>query len=296
MKNTCWLLLMFGLWCLPGDLRPQEAPEHEGYFRDFVVEAGQTAGDVLCIYCSVRVSGQVKGDVVTLGGGIDIQGTVDGDAIASGGGIRLEPGATVKGDTIAVGGPIETPGQASIGGERISKPWFHVPGQRQLYLSGVAVFVIGNLGLVLLAALVLRARRVGVMAGVLRRGPVQALLVGVVLLAVAILLYAIAEYLGPGEDILDVLVSLVLVVTFAVGYAGLSFWLGSKVPRVQGMLRAALVGAVILTLLELVPLLGVLVFLDLLALALGIALVSGWGSAENWLWRLARHHQATATQ
>jgi len=120
--------------------------------------------------------------------------------------------------------------------------------------------------------------------------------VGVVLLAVAILLYVVAEYLGPGEDILDVLVSVILVVTFAVGYAGLSFWLGSKVPRVRGMLRAVLVGTAILTLLELVPLLGVLVFLDLLALALGIAFVSGCGSAENWLWRLARRHQATTIQ
>jgi hypothetical protein len=46
----CWLVIAPGI-------RGQEAADRQQYGRDIVVQAGKTAGDLLCYYCSIEGGG-----------------------------------------------------------------------------------------------------------------------------------------------------------------------------------------------------------------------------------------------
>lgn len=76
---------------------------------------------------------------------------------------------------------------------------------------------------------------------------------------------------------------------FVAGCAGLAFWLGRKLPRVDGSLKAVLAGVLLLTLAQLVPLLGLVVFLGVLLLAPGCTVASGFGSGADWLLSFLEH-------
>jgi hypothetical protein len=289
MRWLAYFLMAVGLFSLPSVAWAQEADERQQYVRDIVIQSGETTGDLICYFCSIRVRGTVKGDAIVIGGGIEIDGQVSGDAVAAGGGIRLGPGAKVGGDAVAAGGRLERGPQASVGGEAESEWWFYVPGQRQLFLTSSLLFVLVNLGLVLIVALVLRRRRVAVLADTIAEHPVWTLLAGAGVLLVATVLLVFSVKLGDAGEILDTGVAIALAVTMAAGCPGFAFWLGRRLPRVGGSLRAALAGALLLTLLQLVPIAGVFVFVAVILLAPGCAVLSGFGSGANWLLSLLEH-------
>lgn len=283
MKTRLQLLVLLCLLVIAPAMRGQEADGRQQYGRDIVVQAGETAGDLLCYYCSIQVRGTVNGDAIAIGGGIEIDGTVAGDAVAVGGGIRLGPGAKVGGDAVAAGGRLERGSQASVGGDTESKPWFYLPGQRQLFLLSSLLFAVVNVGLMLVAALVLRQRRVAVMADTVGQHPVWTLLIGAGVLLLATILFVVSNRLGRAEDVLDTVVSVALGVTLAVGYPGLAFCLGRRLPRVADSLKAVLPGALLLTFAQLLPILGLFAFLAVVLLAPGCAVFSGFGNSVDWL-------------
>jgi hypothetical protein len=55
--------------------------------------------------------------------------------------------------------------------------------------------------------------------------------------------------------------------------------------RKAGPLAALLIGALLITVIQLVPLLGFLAFLVFMLLALGSAALSGYGTSTDWLSR-----------
>jgi hypothetical protein len=289
MRRLAYFLVAVGLFSLPSVARAQEADERQQYVRDIVVHSGETTGDLICYFCSIRVRGTVKGDAIAIGGGIEIDGTVVGDAVAAGGGIRLGPGAKVGGDAVAAGGRLERGAQTSVGGDVESKWWFYVPGQRQLFLPCILLYTAVNLGLVLVSSLVLRRRRVAALADTIAAHPVWTLLAGVGVLLAATVLLRFSGKLGEAGEILDTGVTIALAVTMAAGCPGFPLWLGRRLPRVGGSLQAALAGALLLTLLQLVPIAGVFVFLAVILLATGCAVLSGFGSGANWLLSVLEH-------
>jgi len=291
MRWLAYFLLAVGLFSLPSAAWAQEADARQQYVQDIVIQSGETTGDLICYFCSIRVRGTVKGDAIAIGGGIEIDGTVVGDAVAAGGGIRLGPGAKVGGDAVAAGGRLERGPQASVGGEAESEWWFYVPGQRQLFLPCILLYAAVSLGLVLVSSLVLRRRRVAVLADTIGEHPVWTLLAGAGVLFVATVLLVFSGKLGDAGEILDTGVSIALAVTMAAGCPGFAFWLGRRLTRVGGSLQAALAGALLLTLLQLIPIAGVFVFLAVILLAPGCAVLSGFGSGANWLLSLLEHGQ-----
>ena len=106
------------------------------FFQSISVNADETAGDVVCIGCSIRVSG-TTGDAVAIFGSVLVDGTVTGDAVAVGGGIRLSEDAQVMGDTVGIGGGIARHPNAVVKGEVVSQsgPLIFVG----LFLGGVVL-------------------------------------------------------------------------------------------------------------------------------------------------------------
>ncbi len=207
---------------------------------------------------------------------------------AIGGNLRLGPAAKVGGDVVAVGGLVERDAQASVGGEVSSTP---IPVFSRLPLSSLGrLLLVGllvggalNLVLVLLSYLIARERRVEVIASTVRARAGLALLTGVGVLVGTILLFIIFSRMGPLTPALATLVSVALVITLVMGYTGICLWLGRSLARGRGPLVAILLGAVLITVLQLIPLLGLFAFLVFFLLALGSAALSGYGSAMDWL-------------
>jgi hypothetical protein len=84
------------------------------------------------------VRGAVAGDAVAIAGDVVIEGDMAGDAVAIGGGIRIGPAANFAGDAVPIGGPVQKDPAAHVAGDQVPLPWFAFPGQRHLYLRGVA--------------------------------------------------------------------------------------------------------------------------------------------------------------
>jgi predicted acyltransferase (DUF342 family) len=73
--------------------------------QDIVVPEGQTAGDIACAFCNVRIHGDVKGDVAVAFGNLDVDSgrQVSGDVAVLAGHIGLGNGSRVGGDLAVVG-------------------------------------------------------------------------------------------------------------------------------------------------------------------------------------------------
>ena len=84
--------------------------------KSITVGQDESAGDVVCIGCSIHMAGSC-GEVVAIGGSIDVDGDVNGDAVAVFGSLRLNEDASVAGDAIAVGGRVLRHPNATVKGE-----------------------------------------------------------------------------------------------------------------------------------------------------------------------------------
>jgi hypothetical protein len=95
--------------------------------RSIRLAEGESAGQVVCVGCSVEIAGETSGDAVAVGGSVRVTGTVGGSAVAIGGSVSVEDGALVEGDGVSVGGGTETIGSGEIAGEvvnvGIGGPW-----------------------------------------------------------------------------------------------------------------------------------------------------------------------------
>ncbi|HTR65976.1 MAG TPA: hypothetical protein VMH85_09390 [Terriglobales bacterium] len=83
------------------------------------VEAGEQAGDVTCLHCSIYIRGEVTGDVTAIGGSIHVEdsGVVRGDAAAILGDIRLTGKAQISGDAAAIAGEVERDRDTVVSGD-----------------------------------------------------------------------------------------------------------------------------------------------------------------------------------
>jgi hypothetical protein len=255
-----------------------EKRESVQFGRDIVVETGDEIGDAVCFGCSIRVHGALNGDAVAIWGNIDISAMVAGDAVAIGGDIRLTRGARVGGDAVAVAGKIERDAEASLGGESVS-----LPGLGKYILLGLLAIATSNVLLVALAYLIMGRQRVGVLTNTVREHAGLSLLTGIGVMIATIILLVIASMVGPLTPILVVLIGLAGLITLLIGYTGMSCWLGKTLTQGSDSLGAVCLGALLMTLLQFVPFLGVLFCLIFALLAMGSAAASGYGKAPDWL-------------
>jgi hypothetical protein len=283
MNNSKALLLATLVCLLPLSALANNGGERVQVGQDIVIEEDEAVSEAVCIGCSIRIRGSVAHEAVAVGGNIDVEGSVGHEVVAVAGSIRLGPGASVGHDVVSVFGQIDRDPTASVGGEIVPAATLPVGGLVGIVLFFFFVAVVIHLVLVILCYLIAGERRVETVARAVRERAGLSLLTGIGVLVGAVILYFLSAYMGPVTPILALLVSLALFVLLIVGYTGLSYCLGRSLARTSAPLVAVLLGAVLITLLQCVPALGLVVFLVFFLLALGSAAVSGLGSAPAWL-------------
>jgi hypothetical protein len=255
--------------------------DREQFGRNLVIETGERAADATCKLCSITVRGVLEGDAVALGGTVEVSGEIAGDVVTVGGGVRLAQGAQVKGDAIVIGGPLERAKGSQLGGEVIEIPWFALPGQRRVFLPGA----LGSVAMSLLAVSVFyaaaRQRRIEHMAELLRRHYLLVPVAGVALLIVALFLMDWRIHTPQASQIKDYVVLAAVVVVSGLGWTATSRQAG-RLARMTRPFIATLAGAIALTLLSLIPYVGLAFAAALFVLALGIPLTSGLAKFAGW--------------
>jgi hypothetical protein len=245
----------------------------------------------------------VQGDVVAIGGSVDVAGTVNRNAIAVGGDVNILPGGKVLGDATAVGGKVTK--QGILGGSETSIGprihWKSTTREERVDKSGKTTVVekeeespaenwgwkilraLGMIALVtLLAALFPKATdRVAFAA---ERAPWASFLwgVGVLVAIVPVAFLLIVSLIG----IALIPFELLLVCAAALfGYVAMSVLVGRRLMVGFGgkapWIAAPLLGAFLIQLIGLVPVLGWFVKLGLLLFGLGAIALSRFGSRES---------------
>jgi len=121
--------------------------DHISVGHDVTVADGDSADDVVCVLCSVRVRGEVKGDVVAVLGNVSVDSgrAVRGDVVTVGGYTSLGSGAVVNGDLVVVGGDLESGEGATVSGDRnivSGRGWLLLPFAPLLVLAGVIWLIV----------------------------------------------------------------------------------------------------------------------------------------------------------
>ncbi len=268
---------------------------------DIDVPAGTVhEGFVMTMNGRIRVDGEVRGDVMTLNGDIAITGTVTGSVRSLNGTVRLASSARVGGDVYTGNGRIDRAPGAQVGGRisqggtpapyRLRGPWrvwgrLGWPGAWLWLLAASAV-----LGIIVLALLlaVLFPIHVGRVAMELATEPGLAFLVGVALWMVIPPLVVLLVLSLVGIVVVAFL-PLALAALGVLGVAGVAMLLGERLGEAVRWERQpvpeALLGAVVLGLLVLIPGVGGVVFV----------LAATWGAGAVLLLALRRFRQAPRT-
>jgi hypothetical protein len=259
------------------------------WFHSVVIQPDESADDIVCFGCNVRVLGEVRDDIVTMGGNIELEGNVGDDAVAFGGRVHASSNVRIGDEADAFGGYVTADPGARVpdGGESIF--YFFLPGQPQPPLAGFGIIAGIHALFVFVFALILRRRRVENIFETMRTRKGWVLLWGAAgWIAAMVLLYASlliddTRLGGTGMYILAGIVLLVLAVTVNSGLTGVSVWLGRAFSWNAGRMKAILIGTIVILLLEVVPLAGFAAFALLAWLSMGAALASRWGSRSREL-------------
>ena len=261
------------------DEKPRHHRHHTGEDRVNVggsveVKEGETVGDAVGVGGSVTVAGHVTGDAVAVGGTLHVARTahLDGDAVAVGGTLDIEDGAVVQGQRISVGPALGVMGLGGLAGAlgAVGLAWT------------IATLVSSILGLIALGALCVafipdRLERIKL---VLQRRPGPSGGVGLLAFASLIPLTVVLVFTLVG----------ILVVPFLWMFFGLMMLLGlvsvAQVigerlplgPQFRGPFATLTVGALMLTVIRFVPILGWLVFVVCLLAGTGAVLLSRAGA------------------
>ncbi|MGD0442681.1 MAG: polymer-forming cytoskeletal protein [Edaphobacter sp.] len=137
---------------LPGFARSTN--DHATVGSDITIDEGEMAGDIACVFCTVRIHGEVKGDVAVLFGRVEVDAgrSIAGDVAAFGADVDLGQDATVGGDVAIVAGDVKASQGAMIHGSSTI-----LPGRIWLLLPLAPVMIL--IGLIWLIVYIVRRNR-----------------------------------------------------------------------------------------------------------------------------------------
>jgi len=252
------------------------AEDKESYFRSVNLTEEKYEGSVVCIACDVVVHGDLHGDIVALWGDVTVYGKVRQDVVVVGGAVHLKNGAEVDQEIVALGGQITREGTVvTPAGDTTAIPWIHLPGQRSIGWRGAVALLGFHLFCALLPSLLLKPRAVRSVAKASQRWLVAGLLGAAVVVAYSYGMLALDEYLHV-SDLVESVFGFIFLAVLGIGIAGIAYAIGDRL--FPGMFVASLLaGAVILTILELIPYAGFLAMALAASWATGAALWSGLG-------------------
>ena len=282
---------------------PVSAQDHRIVIgEDVYVGPDEVLDQVTCVFCSIHVEGvvtdtaflvigelenrgEIRGDAIVIAGEMRLQGNVGGDAITVLGNLRSgSPDVKIGGDAVtvmgsqtgisasAVGGQIE-----SIGGEQVGQVVF-AGLLIVLFLLAVLVFAV-LMTLNLLAYAILGSERVNTIASTLSGNTAMCFLGGLgTCFALAVVGLVVAVILPVSLPMIAV-----FIVVSVVGYSGVTFWIGRNLFAGRAQLTATVAASTLVIFLQLIPVIGWLVMLVMWNIAIGAAVLSGFGTSPDWL-------------
>lgn len=315
-RPTLLLLAVGAVWWGPS----AEAAGHRLMVGETIrVGPGDSLDAVTCIACSIRVEGTVQDRALLVFGTLENRGTIEGDAIVIAGTLSNE--GPIRGDAIVVAGTMELRGNVGrnasailadieIGGPEVridgdavtvlgelrghlprtvGGSIEHVGGQRvgRLLLSGMLgaallllLFSGGTLlAINLLGYFILGSQRLSILAATIANHQATCFLLGLGTCFALLVVGLVVAMLLPGS--LPIL--FMLGVVSAVGYCGVTYGVGRNLypglPPVWSTGAASLLVLIV----QAIPVVGQLVLLVVWNVAIGAAVLSGFGTAPDWL-------------
>lgn len=287
--------------------------------ESFVVGADETLDSALCIGCSIRVEGTVEGSGIVILGQLENNGTIgegvgvifgeissngpitdgafvisgklllrnqlDGDVLLIDSSLDLgDPNAGVGGQVVAVGGQVEGASATSVAGG-INQVGGRAFGRWLAGVTGAALAVFFLIALVALAImnvvayLVLGTRRLTTIADTFTGSLAACFLVGLgtcfALFVTALMVAMLLPVSLPALFVLAVLT--------VVGYCGLTFGVGRNLFGRFKPLTATIMATAMIVFIQMVPGIGWLLMAIVWNIAIGAAVMSGFGTSTDWL-------------
>jgi len=113
-------LILFTACTLPAAASNGNDTVHFG--SNIVVPAGQSAGDVVCFFCSVEAEGPITGDLVVFFGNVRLDENAGGSAVIFGGNLYLGKNVSIANDLVIFGGAVHGVESGGNGGGRVIFP------------------------------------------------------------------------------------------------------------------------------------------------------------------------------
>lgn len=249
--------------------------------------------DIVAIFGKVNIEGEVAGDVVVIMGKLEISGTVRGDVVGIMSPVRLDDTADLEGDLVSIGGPLKRATGARIEGEVVSLNFLDAVPFLRGGLAGFWKFIfllkLISLALLFLAILLITAlvpRRLSVIAAAFPSRWGMAILAGILAYCVTIVLGVILICTLIGIPLAIGLFCAAKVVKW-IGLASLFFLIGHTLgrnlfKRDLSHVAAVLGGFAVYAVISLVPIFGAVFSAVMGVLALGISILTRFGSEEGW--------------
>jgi uncharacterized RDD family membrane protein YckC len=265
--------------------------------QDYTQKAGENVREVRAVFGNVTVAGGVDRDVVVFFGTVHLTAgaVVRGSVIVLGGGASIDEGAVVNRDLVVVGGTLTAPLGFAPGGNHVVAgsqalgnavnafvPWL----TRGLLLGRLIVpdlawawIVLGFAFLVTLAVNTLFEGTVRASAETLAAKPVTVFLVGLLVLVLTVPVITILGATVVGLAVVPVLLA-AMVLAGVIGKAGVARVIGSGVIRQTSpdsrlqSLRSFVIGAIVITLAYMIPVLGIVTWSLAGGLAIGAAAIT----------------------
>lgn len=271
--------------------------------EDLYVGPDERIDEVVCIGGTARVEGVVEGDVVVVAGTLELLGEAENVVVVAGTAIidgraddemvlvatktEFRENAAVGGDLVVVGQDVENLASVPVGGSIESTGWIGEMAFWGVLLGGaliVAMLVLAGPFLVLIAYALMGERRSIVLAETISQRPGMCFVVGLVSCFGFTLLWSVSMLLGLSLLGIDTLFFVVLVAVLVIGYTGVSLWVGRGLVG-SSPFAATAFGAVLISLLQLIPVLGWILAGVYTLFAVGCVGLSGAGTSVDWLLR-----------
>ena len=288
--------------------------------QDAELKAGQSAEAVVVIGGSAKVHGKVKDAVVAVGGNLEVDGEVGDSVVAVLGNVRLKEGARIRkdavavlgtlsaatgveigGDAVSVGGKLDIADGAVVNGDKVNvalplalpnvewlNKWLKYCVFQLRPLAPQVGWVWAVAGVFFLFYLFVAAvfpRPVEVCVESLTRRPATTFLLGLLTKILVPIVFFILACTGIGLVVVPFLV-VALFFAAVVGKVAILEWIGLQLGRHFGgafvkPVMAFLIGSILITLLYMVPILGLLIYTLLGMWGLGCAVTAAFGSMRR---------------
>lgn len=279
--------------------------------EDVYVGPEETVDEVVCIGGTAHVEGTVDGDIVVIGGKLELLGVATGDTVVVAGEALIEgeprgelvlvftkgvfaDDVRVGSDLIMVASEVEDVDAVQVAGsvERVGGSLNDAEWLGEMAFWGVIITlailallsILAGPLLVLLAYSLLGERRSIVLAETISQRPGMCFVIGLASCFAFSLLWSISALLGLSLLGIDSIFFIVMAVVLIIGYTGVSLWVGRGLVS-SSPLAAALFGAILVSILQIIPLVGWLLMAVYVLLAVGSVALSGSGTSVDWLLR-----------